>query len=400
MGKPDGDGARSRSRLLGLDLLRFLAILLVLGRHLPSPPGSYPAAGQAVFTTWHRGGWVGVDLFFVLSGFLVAGLLFSEYKSHERLSLARFYTRRGWKIYPPFYALIAVTMIVTLACGEPYSRLSLGSELVFLQSYLPGLWNHTWSLAVEEHFYLILPLLLAALLRLNRGSPGPLRPVLSLAACVAVGALLLRLLDWYYRPSYSHLTHSFATHLRLDSLFFGVAISYVYHFHTERFVATLTPWRRWLMAGGVLALVPAFALPLETTPFVYTAGFTVFYLGSGMLMVGVLLSDLPHNRFLTGLGELGAYSYSIYLWHMAVIEWEVPLVERVRGATVGFGSLAAMDVIGSLAVGVVMAKVVELPALRLRDRWFPARAKGPIENPPGPKCDTSAPPAPTGTCRP
>ena len=365
-------------RLVGLDVLRFAAVTLVLGRHMSPPPGTWPSGWQAILVTWQRGGWVGVDLFFVLSGFLVSGLLFKEYKSRGRLSIVRFYVRRGWKIYPPFYVLIAVTVFLRLYFVRQVAGHSLLSELLFVQSYVPGLWNHTWSLAVEEHFYLLLPIVLLLVLRFNRGSPTPLKPVLTIAAFLAVIALLLRLLYSYYQPSYSHFTHAFPSHLRLDSLFFGVAISYAYHFHTSRFVLSLTPWRRWLIVGGPLLISPAFVFELESTPFIYTAGFTLFYVGSGMLLVGVLLSELPRNRLLVVLATLGAYSYSIYLWHMPVNTWGVRLAERVYGRSLGFLVEVLVYVIGSFVVGVIAAKIIEVPTLRLRDRWFPSRADEPI----------------------
>jgi peptidoglycan/LPS O-acetylase OafA/YrhL len=369
--------------LAGLDVLRLVAILLVLGRHLSPPPDTWPRAPRALLFAWQQGGWVGVDLFFVLSGFLVSGLLFTEYKSRGRLSIGRFYMRRGWKIYPPFFTLIAVTVIVhNLMYRFPVDRRSLVSELVFVQSYVPGLWNHTWSLAVEEHFYLLLPLVLSLILRLNKGSPTPLKPVLGLAVCIAAFVLFVRLLNWQYRPGYSHITHLFASHLRLDSLFFGVAISYAYHFHTRRFVESLSPWRPWLTIGGTVLLTPAFLFQLETTPFIYTVGLTLFYLGSGMLLVGALLSGLPRSGILVLMATLGAYSYSIYLWHMPMSEWGVPLVEWAFGTSLGFGVSTAVYLIGSLAFGVVMAKIVEVPALRLRDHWFPPRSRGPIEDQP------------------
>lgn len=382
MRQPVDITVRVKPRLVGLDVLRLLAVMLVLGRHMWPPPDTWPSGWRSILLTWQRGGWVGVDLFFVLSGFLVSGLLFTEYKTRGRLSIGRFYTRRGWKIYPPFYTLIAATIVVNRIYGRPVPRRPLVSELLFLQSYLPGLWNHTWSLAVEEHFYLVLPLLLILVLRLNKGSPTPLKPILALAAFVAVSALLLRLLNWYYRPTYSDLTHLFATHLRLDSLFFGVAISYAYHFHTRSFVESLSPWRRRLIVGGTLLLTPAFVFQLETTPFIFTVGLTLFYFGSGMLLVGMLLCNLPRSRLVVSMATLGAYSYSIYLWHMPVSVWGVPLVEQACGTSLGLGVRDAVYLIGSLVVGIVMAKMVEVPALRLRDRWFPPRIGGPIEDPP------------------
>jgi peptidoglycan/LPS O-acetylase OafA/YrhL len=359
-------------RLAGLDLLRLLAIVLVLGRHMPAPPPTWPVLWQSTFLAWQRGGWVGVDLFFVLSGFLVSGLLFAEYIARGQLSVWRFYIRRGWKIYPPFYALMAVTVIVNILSGYTISGYGLARELLFLQSYAPAMWNHTWSLAVEEHFYLLLPLVLALILQLNRKSKTPLGPVLPLAWFIAVFVCYLRLVNWQHQPNYSHQTHLFPTHLRLDSLFFGVAMSYMYHFRHSEFREWLAPRRQVLMVAGSLLLVPAFIFPLETTPFIYTGGLTVFYLGSGMLLAGVLLSEIPRHRIVTLLAMLGSYSYSIYLWHMFVIGWIIPYVQRVSGLRFGFLLGAALYVGGSLAFGVFMARLIEVPALAVRDRRFPA----------------------------
>lgn len=350
--------------------------MLVLGRHIPALPDS--AAGQFVFLTWNRGGWVGVDLFFVLSGFLVSGLLFTEYKARGRLGVGRFYLRRGWKIYPPFFVLIAATVLMRLREGIPVPAGPLAAELLFLQSYLPGFWNHTWSLAVEEHFYLLLPLTLTLMLRWNRHSPTPLRPIFSLAAGVAVLVLAFRLVNAYLRPSYGHYTHLFASHLRLDSLFFGVAISYAYHFHSSGFDRLFTRRRRFLILAGTLLLTPAFVFPLETTPFIYTIGLTIFAIGSGMMLVGILLAQIPHSRFVTVLATLGSYSYSIYLWHMFVVAWGIPLVEGTFDVDLDPRSRIAMYFVGSFGLGIAMAKVVEVPALRIRDRWFPSRSPGAV----------------------
>jgi peptidoglycan/LPS O-acetylase OafA/YrhL len=375
----ENGSTRVKPRLVGLDLLRLLAILMVLGRHLwPSPP-RLPLGLASFFRTWECGGWVGVDLFFVLSGFLVSGLLFTEYKSRGRLSVGRFYTRRGWKIYPPLFALVAFTVLINSIHGQRTARWPLFSDLTFLQSYSYGLWGHTWSLAVEEHFYLILPLTLLLLLKLNSHSSRPFQPTLGVAACVGAACLILRLFNWHLRHSYSFFTHIAPSHLRFDSLFFGVAISYAYHFHTTEFVERLTPWRRGLIAGGVLLLSPAFIFPVDTTSWMFTVGLTVFYIGSGMLLVGTLLCNIPQSRIVVFLATIGAYSYSIYLWHLPVISWGIPRLEMVLGRQLGFGARVGAYLLGSLGVGIITAKIVEFPALRLRDYWFPPRSKGPIE---------------------
>lgn len=363
---------------MGLDLLRMVAIVLVLGRHMPPVPEAWPAGSKFLFLAWKQGGWVGVDLFFVLSGFLVSGLLLTEYKSRGCLGVGRFYLRRGWKIYPPFFVLIAASVLMNLREGLPISSLALASELLFLQSYLPGLWTHTWSLAMEEHFYLLLPLALSLMLRRNHDSPMPLRPILSLAAALAVFVLASRILNWYLRPSYGNLTHLFASHLRLDSLVFGVAISYVYHFHSSRFERVFGGRQRFLLLGGALLLTPAFAFALETTPFIYTIGLTIFYVGSGMMLIGTLVSEIPRDRLVAALANIGKHSYSIYLWHMFVLGWGIGLIEGTLDLELDNGSRLAMYFVGSIAVGIAMAKVVEVPLLRVRDRWWPSGSPGAV----------------------
>jgi peptidoglycan/LPS O-acetylase OafA/YrhL len=325
-----------------------------------------------------------VDLFFVLSGFLVSGLLFAEYRSKGRLSVGRFYVRRGWKIYPAFFFLIGVTLVVRAACRVATPGWEIVSEVLFLQSYVGGMWNHTWSLAVEEHFYLLLPLLLLALMKMAPGARDPFARSLPFAAGALFMALLaLRLATAAWQPSFSFLTHFCPTHLRLDSLLFGVLISYVHHFRSPWFAAILSR-RRWgLLALGCGCLLPPFFVAREASPFVCTFGFTLNYLGAGAILVGVLSLRLPQNLLVRLLSCVGRSSYSIYLWHMPVIVWGIPLAETVSGYPLGFPLSVALCVCGSVLVGTGMGSLVEWPALRLRDRWFPSRVRPvPTENRP------------------
>jgi len=105
-------------RLVGLDILRAIAIGLVLGHHMGRPPAD-PSVLMRVIAGWQRGGWIGVDLFFVLSGFLISGLLFREYDRHGQIKLSRFLARRGLRIYPPFYAFLAITVLLQIVLDAP-----------------------------------------------------------------------------------------------------------------------------------------------------------------------------------------------------------------------------------------------------------------------------------------
>jgi peptidoglycan/LPS O-acetylase OafA/YrhL len=216
-------------------------------------------------------------------------------------------------------------------------------------------------------------LLLTGLLWLRRRHDDPFRPIVAVAAAAALGCLVLRVGTGWMAHKYSNERNLFPTHLRLDSLLFGVAISYAYHFHHAWFEGRFSAHRRWLILAGCASLLPAFWFPLETSPWIYIAGLTLFSVGSGALLTGVLLSPSPEHRVAVGLGLLGAYSYSIYLWHMPVIAWVIPGLERLLSRELDFLVRFLLYIIGSLVVGIMMARLIEIPALRLRDAWFPSR---------------------------
>ncbi len=223
-----------------LDALRAVAILLVLGRH------------TNVSELWTKVGWSGVDLFFVLSGFLISGLLFQEYKRFGDINLKTFWLRRGMKIYPAFYICTlvqAVTYLVVFANRSDVKspvRLVL-IDITFLSSYFQGLSGHAWSLAVEEHFYLVLPLFLLVLIKLRTGKRDPFAPIPVVFLVIAIGSLWLRVIakPAFYGDVYSYLL---PTHLRMDALFCGVVIGYLFHFkpqvsRSRRALATPGCWR-------------------------------------------------------------------------------------------------------------------------------------------------------------
>ena len=126
-------------RLRQLDILRALAVLLVLGRHLPDIPASITGLSRGALELWQRCGWIGVDLFFVLSGFLIAGLLFGEHERHGRIAVRRCYVRRGLKIYPPFYVLLLATVLINPMLELSVWPRTVVYEALFIQNYGPGL---------------------------------------------------------------------------------------------------------------------------------------------------------------------------------------------------------------------------------------------------------------------
>jgi len=164
-------------------------------------------------------------------------------------------------------------------------------------------------------------------------------------------------------------------------LLFGVAISYAFRFHFDWFAKVSSAHRLWMIVGGCAAFVPAFVLTLERSPFIYTAGLSLFYLGGGALLIAILLSGATENRAAILVGMIGSYSYSIYLWHMPVLNQLPHLLGRILHFELSFALQVPVCIFVSVAGGVIMARLIEAPALRLRDRWFPARIQSVQDNP-------------------
>lgn len=366
----------SSERSKVLDALRAIAILLVLGRH------------TSVSDFWTHVGWCGVDLFFVLSGFLISGLLFQEYKRFGNIRLGRFWLRRGLKIYPAFYLYILalpamyLVMFRQMPGAARFPVRPLLTDATFLSSYFSGLSGHTWSLAVEEHFYLLLPLFLLLLIRLRPNREDPFTSIPLVFLGIATGALLLRMAA---TPSSlkDYCSYLFPTHLRMDALFCGVMLGYFFHFKPQ-FLSRVAGWP--LLLAGVALLSPIYFFEIENWQ-MYTWGLTCTYLGFACILVFAIhtpfqrahLAALPINL----LAHIGFYSYSIYLWHWLVIYWLRPYI-RYLCITTGspFQWSRAWEtwqwplcVAFSVLAGIAMAVVVEQPVLRLRDRWFPSRTQ-------------------------
>ena len=351
--------------------MRALAIGLVLGAHVPLRPVTGWGPLDALLAAITRGGWIGVDLFFVLSGFLVSGLLFREHQRHGSIRVGRFLIRRGLRIYPPFYVFLTITVAayVALGLGHRIQPHMLLGEIFYLQNYVGQVWGHTWSLAIEEHFYLLLPLLLIVLARRQQGARfGGVIPV------YGVVALICLTLRWDLRRiPFDFYTHLTPTHLRIDSLLIGVVVAYLYHLRPE----VLRPWfgarRRGALALVCAALVaPPFVYPIEV-PWITWLGFWLYSLGFAALLIAGLGTRLE-GRAWGPLAAIGVHSYSIYLWHFPVRAVTQELAQRagVTSALAGAGWVAIYGVV-SVAGGIALAKAVEAPLIRLRDRRFPRR---------------------------
>jgi peptidoglycan/LPS O-acetylase OafA/YrhL len=354
-----------------LDGMRAAAVGLVIGNHLPVNDQS---------PTWlallSRGGWIGVDLFFVLSGFLVSGLLFHQYQQTGSAQVGRFLIRRAFKIYPAFWFLMGFTLLVWYFFGwQPTGEImwwSIVSEFTFIQNYGRRIWNHTWSLAVEEHFYIGVAILVWSLTRWHRrqSSPvtDPFRAIPILFLLVSLGCLAARL--YHLGEPYDFFLQMGLTHQRIDSLFFGLLLSYWFHFYPDWLLPMVQRWRiPWLIVAGLLFL-PPFLLDRHRHSWLVAIWPTCLYLASGAVLLSLVTSPIVVPRW---FAKIGMYSYSIYLWHMPVIAWLVPWMHRTWPAS-AYPWITAAAVVGStIVLGIFFSKLIEYPVLALRDRWFPDR---------------------------
>jgi peptidoglycan/LPS O-acetylase OafA/YrhL len=349
------------NRIHSLDFLRGLAVLLVLFRHLPNRD----TTGVLHFV--QTIGWTGVDLFFVLSGFLISGLLFKDFDRYGKLDVKRFWLRRGLKIWPSYFLTYGTAMLAGAVWTGDFSVLiSRIPNYVFVQNYMdPALrWTHSWSIAIEEHFYFILPLLLIVLVRKKFVE----LPKIILVVCIAVllQRVLLALLTDMRWPNFYY-----PSHLRIDSLCFGVLISYVYNYQRELFIRIGRWWPAFVAALPLIVL--AYVFPLERSVISYTLGFTVFYLMFGGLVVAARVHpDFGKSGPQRLLAWMGVYSYTIYLAHSVI--YELPGMSGLRLMAVsrlGTGGDQLLFLALSIVLGVVISHLVERPFLKLRAMWFP-----------------------------
>lgn len=256
----------------------------------PEVPLDYPSWVRFIFGGWNNWGWVGVDLFFVLSGFLVSGLLIREYERNKSISFRLFFIRRGLKIYPAFFFFIAVYGLLEYNFTGNIGFKKVIHEIFFLQNYLGGVWNHTWTLAVEEHFYLFIGILLTFM----AARYGSFHLLVKLFFVIAVLCLLGRIVLYSMGSSGFYVTHT-----RMDSLMFGVFICYLNHYRGKELTLFIERRSKIIVLASLLMLTPLWFTRLESSWYLNTIGLTINYVAFGAILLVMLnRSDFfRHKRF-------------------------------------------------------------------------------------------------------
>lgn len=352
-------------RITSIDFLRGVAVLLVVFRHVYLEP---------ILLTI---GWTGVDLFFVLSGFLVSNLLFQEYKTTGTVKPIRFLIRRGLKIYPLFYFMTFLLFFISIQLSPQYLdiyKARLLNEVLFIQNYNYDvtLSGHTWSLAVEEHFYFVLALLFFVFAKMKILDNKLLFNVLTIIILLLCLNMRINVIAPYTTPFY-YGCYLIPTHLRFDTLWVGVFIAYHYNYNTVAFKNFFgKSGYLWLILVGLSVSV---CYPLENK-FLATFGLTVIALSFGGTLAALVANDKSEEllysifgkRIVNGFAKIGTYSYGIYLFHMMIIWYVTPFgKELIYNSWIGrLNTLVLFLVI--LGVGIVATEFIEKPILKWRNK--------------------------------
>lgn len=335
--------SNSWKQISKLDGVRAVAIILVLASHL--------GLGNLV-----PGGF-GVTVFFFLSGYLITSILRDEAAKTGRVNLGEFYIRRTFRIMPPLYItmIIGVMMITTGFLSTSATIEGLFAQVIFLSNYDgwfgfgSGLPIPLWSLAVEEHFYLLFPLFISFLI--SRGISASGAALWCAGACGLV--LAVRIATLVLSPSDAELIY-FMSHTRFDSLLFGCILAL-----WNNPVLDKQSWRPsfWILIGALAALA---ACLLYRDP-VFRETFRYSFQGASLFVVFayVLSWDNVATKLLATwpILWLGRFSYSIYLVHLiilALVDQYLPAMNHLESAII--------VIIGSIAFAAAMYISVERPS--------------------------------------
>ncbi len=362
-----------------LDGLRGIAVILVLLRHAVrpflesgKPPG--PTLGWDI-STFMANGWIGVDLFFVLSGFLITHHIL---RLHERNGGAwqwkPYLQKRALRIIPAYYAVL----FLAVAGAFPYFDVGadlLGLRVIYhmliLQDYLPAnIIVAFWSLGVEEKFYLLAPLLLLAGANAKSSSGR-----ISLIVMLLLLGIALRINTAFGSPDVDTYLQFFITfrspfHMTMDPILFGVLIALVYRSKHEFPVLTsraAAGWIFWIGAILFLFISCSHEMMRDITWWDKTIQPTVIAFSFAAITFGLLFGGGPGALFRsTVLFVTARISYSLYLIHMPLVPLSLVLADRLSPGS--FSTFLAIFAVISVAAAMLLHFAVEKPFLIIKDR--------------------------------
>lgn len=364
-------------RLIELDFLRGIAIILVLLRHRMI----------SEYTT--KMGWIGVDLFFVLSGFLVAGLLFKEFLKYNTIDVKRFLIRRGFKIYPVYY-LTYIIYLGYILYDQKVKILPMVYDLLFVQNYALGLgyaYPASWSLAIEEHFYIFFSIALLLGVKYKwvnlNGTSSSNKKIFKFETIIWITMLIvlvIRVLSNVYFPN--QIIRNFTmTHLRIDSLLMGVLIAYYFYFKKELLFNFYSKYKKVLLILSFIFVTWTPFIESKDSFFVKTIGFSLLYISFGILLLFFILekniSEFLRKIFGTHLlnivSKIGYCSYSIYIIHSIVNVCYNRFFLNLNYITCNKYVAFLLTTFITFALGFFITNKVENYFLNIRNKYFASK---------------------------
>ncbi|WP_127126650.1 acyltransferase family protein [Georgenia sp. SYP-B2076] len=371
---PRARPAGEDGRIEGLDGLRALAVAAVLVYHLR--PASLP------------GGFLGVDIFFVVSGFLITTLLLRELRTKHRVDLPRFWLRRARRLLPALVGVVLVSIPSAWAVNTDLlvsiGRQALGAltfssnwlEIAAGSSYFtataPQLFVNFWSLAVEEQFYLLWPILLVALVAATSSARQRVR--LALGAAAASAGLMAVL----HTPGQDATRVYYGTDTHAFGLLLGVALAFAWA--APGGVLRSRGWRRWRARTALVALAGLAALMLtlrQSSAFTFRGGILLASVLAIVLVAALLGPPGPFQRLmrLAPLEWVGQRSYGIYLWHWPVLVILAELLPTAHDSPAHW-ALRGLALALTLAIAAASYRLLEQPVRShgFRGAWRAFRA--------------------------
>ena len=360
----------SNNRLPGLDTLRALAIAVVMVFHLR---GLLPD----IYGPIERFGWMGVDLFFVLSGYLIGSQLLKPVRDGRGISLLGFYRKRAYRILPVYLVVLALYVFWPLwreAPGiSPLWQFLTFTENFFVNYSVNQAFSHVWSLCVEEHFYLLLPMIVILMSR----KAAAWKTIALLALLVALG-LAIRSYEYFHvllpmgRDSddfgvrYIERIY-YPTYTRLDGLLAGVALALARIFRPGWWSVILQR-ANWLLAGGIALMgCTLWIFADRFGPVGTVIGFPLMAIAMAMLVMAAAdrRSWLGRVR-IPGARLVATLAYSLYLTHKEIAHLDELWLPKVMDAR--DWKTVCVLVVSCLAVAGLFYLIIERPFLALRDR--------------------------------
>ena len=359
-----------RERQPGLDLLRALAIIVVVIYHAA-------LFGFKLPSRIDRFGWIGVDLFFVLSGYLIGGQLLAPLARGNEISLGRFFARRVLRIMPAYFGVLAVYFLLPSWREYPDMSQPLWKFLFSVQNIaLHGgtAFSHAWSLGVEDQFYLGLPFILILV------SHWP-RAAIITPCLIVLGGILLRTFLAYQNLTETGVSFRgfqawiyYPTWTRLDPLVFGVALAAIEKFRPQWW-QRLTNCAIWLWVPALVLIVYGLWLGegdyLTVTACVWQ--FPLIALGMAALLICAVSPRLFFRRVaIPGAAFIATIAYSAYLIQKLVIHFAGRFCDSYNIALTSAPALLGVE-IAVYAAAAILFLTVERPFLQLRKRLAPRK---------------------------